>query len=57
LLAARPLSWRPASVTGLAAGQTYHVQDWTIVQTSDSAAVTNDVTGHGITVTGRQEQG
>ncbi|MGB7164122.1 MAG: hypothetical protein WBD70_13365 [Mycobacterium sp.] len=52
LLAARPRSWRPASITGLAAGQTYHIQGWTIVQTSDSATFTNDATGHGMTITG-----
>ena len=50
LLAARPRSWRPASITSLAAGQTYHIQGWMIVQTSDSATFTSDATGHGMTV-------
>jgi hypothetical protein len=50
LLAARPRSWWPASITSLAAGQRYHIQGWTIVQTSDSATVTSDATGHGMTV-------
>ena len=56
LLAAQPRSWRAASITSPAAGQTY-LQGWTFVQTSDSATFTRDATGHGMTVRGRQEQG
>jgi hypothetical protein len=33
------------------AGQTYHVQGWTVVQSPDSATFTNDATGHGMTIT------
>jgi hypothetical protein len=52
-----PRLWRPASITGLAAGQTYHIQGWTILQTSDSATFTSDATGHGMTVTVDKNKG
>jgi hypothetical protein len=45
------------SITGLAAGQTYHIQGWTILQTSDSATFTSDATGHGMTVTVDKNKG
>jgi hypothetical protein len=58
LLAAQPRSWRrPASITNLAAGQTYYIQGWTILQTSDSATSTSDATGHGMTVTVHKNKG
>jgi hypothetical protein len=57
LLAARPRSWRPASITSLAAGQTYHIQGWTIVQTSQQRTFNSDATGHGMTVTVYKNKG
>ena len=29
-------------------GQTYHMQGWTILPTSDGTRFTNDATGHGM---------
>jgi hypothetical protein len=34
----------------LVAGQTYHIQGWTIAASSDAITFTNDDTGHGMTV-------
>jgi hypothetical protein len=48
---------RPASITSLAAGQTYHIQGWTIVQTSEQRQLHQrcDLPRHDRE--GRQEQG
>jgi hypothetical protein len=52
-------SWRTANLglappgqpdTTLLAGQTYHMQGWTIVSTGDGITFTNDATGHGMAI-------
>jgi hypothetical protein len=39
------------NIINAVAGQSYHIQGWTVAQTADSATFTNDATGHGMTVT------
>lgn len=52
-------NWRTANLgiappgqpdTTLMEGQTYHLQGWTVVPTSDGVTFTNDVTGHGMLI-------
>jgi hypothetical protein len=39
------------NIINAVAGQTYHIQGWTVVQATDSATFTHDATGHGMTIT------
>jgi hypothetical protein len=44
------IGYNHAPFDTLAAGQTYHIQDWTVIAGNDGIRFTNDGTGHGMFV-------